>query len=161
MTKALAIRDARTGDEETILEFLRAFAEFEKLAHTFHLTKEIVARDFLGPRARVYCDLAEWEGKAAAIAIWFRTYGTFAAAPIVHLEDIYVAPEFRRRGIATALIKHLARRASDENALRLEWTVLNWNTGAIDFYSRIGARLESEWRIGRLSGDPLADMAKS
>ena len=159
--KALVIRDARPGDEDVILAFLRDFAEFEKLTHTFRLTREIIARDFMGAQRRVQCDVAEWEGRPAGLTIWFRNYSTFQAAPIFLLEDIYVALEFRRRGIGTALLKHLARRAVDENAARIDWVVLGWNATAIDFYTRIGARLADDWRVCHMSGDALAALAKA
>ena len=158
--KALVIREARPGDEEVILGFLRDFAAFEKLTHTFRLTREIVARDFMGAQRRVQCDVAEWNGKPAGLAIWLRNYGTFAAAPVFLLEDIYVAPEYRRRGIATALFKHLAKRAKAENAIRIDWVVLDWNTHAIDFYSRMGAELVQDWRVCRLGADAIAALAQ-
>jgi GNAT superfamily N-acetyltransferase len=146
----LVIRDARSGDEDSILQFLRDFAVFEKLTHTFRLTREIIARDFFGKDRRVQCDIAESEGKPAGLSIWFRQYSTFQAAPVFYLEDIYVAPAFRRRGVATALLKHLAQQARDENAVRVDWIVLGWNASAIAFYERMGARLADDWRVCRL-----------
>ena len=86
----------------------------------------------------------------SALSIWFRNYSTFQAAPVFYLEDIYVAPEYRRRGIATALLTHLAARAREENAVRLDWIVLEWNQSAIAFYERMGARLADDWRACRL-----------
>lgn len=150
---AIFIRDAREGDEETILEFLRDFAAFEKLTHTFRLTRDIIARDFMGKNRRVQCDMAEWNGAPAALMIWFRQYSTFQAAPVFYLEDIYVAPAFRRRGIAAALLKHLSQRAREENAVRLDWIVLEWNAPAIALYERMGARLADDWRVCRLGVD--------
>jgi GNAT superfamily N-acetyltransferase len=147
---AICIRDAREGDEDAILKFLRDFAAFEKLTHTFRLTREIIARDFLGPDRRVQCDLAEWNGAPAGLMIWFRQYSTFQAAPVFYLEDIYVAPDYRRRGVATALLQHLSARAREENAVRLDWIVLEWNAPAIAFYERMGARLAEDWRVCRL-----------
>ncbi len=146
----LVIRDARSGDEDSILQFLRDFAVFEKLTHTFRLTREIIARDFMGKDRRVQCDIAEWEGKPAGLSIWFRQYSTFQAAPVFYLEDIYVAPSHRSRGIATELLKHLAQQAHDENAVRVDWIVLGWNASAIAFYERMGARLADDWRVCRL-----------
>ena len=111
MTSLLHIREARTGDEDAIFAMLWEFAEFEKLTHTFRLTREIIARDFMGARRRVECDVAKWEGKPAGLMIWYRIYSTFQAAPIFYLEDIFVEPKFHRRGIGTAFLRHLAGRA--------------------------------------------------
>jgi diamine N-acetyltransferase len=161
VTGALVIREAEPGDEDAILAFLKAFAEFEKLTHTFRLTHEIIRRDFLGANRRVQCDVAQWDGKAAGLMIWYRIYSTFQAAPIFYLEDIFVEPSLRRRGIGTAFLKHLAQAAVAEGAIRVDWIVLDWNARAIAFYERIGARLADDWRICRLTGDALAALAKS
>jgi GNAT superfamily N-acetyltransferase len=156
----LVIRDARPGDEETILALLQAMAEFEKLTHIFRLTREIVARDFIGEHARVHCEIAQWDGAPAGLMIWFRTYGTFQAAPVLYLEDIFVAPAFRRRGIAHALLQRLARRAKEEGAIRIDWYVLGWNSDAIAFYESVNAPVADEWRICRLDADAITALAK-
>ena len=141
------IRDARPGDESAIHALLWEFAEFEKLTHRFHLTPEIVSRDLMGDRRRVQCDLAEWDGALVAVMIWYRAYGTFSASPVLFLEDLYVRPEFRRRGIAKALLRQLVRYAGEDGATRIGWFVLDWNAPAMAFYDRIGARPVPEWRI--------------
>ena len=155
MSSAIAIREARPGDEENIVACLRKFAEFERLTHIFHLTPAIVSRDFMGERRRVQCDVAEWDGAFAALMIWFRTYATFSAVPVIFLEDIFVKPEFRRRGIATDLLRHLARRARAEGAAHIDWVVLDWNSDAIEFYARLGAPATKDWRVCRLTGEAL------
>jgi ribosomal protein S18 acetylase RimI-like enzyme len=91
---------------------------------------------------------------------WYRTYGTFEATPYLYLDDIYVRAEFRRRGIAKTFLRHLARRARDEGAARIDWIVLDWNAPAIAFYRGIGAKLADEWRICRLSGEALERIAQ-
>jgi len=160
VSKPLAIRHARPGDEEAIVTCLRDFAAFERLDHVFRLTPAIVARDFIGERRKVQCDVAEWEGTLAGIMIWFRTYATFQAAPILFLEDIFVRPEFRRRGIGRAFFRHLAQAAKTEGAVRIGWIVLDWNAHAIAFYESIGAPIAKDWRICSLHGDALERLAQ-
>ena len=159
MSDALVIRDARSGDEAAIHALLWEFAEFEKLTHKFHLTREIISRDFIGERPRVQCDVAEWDGALVAVMIWYRMYGTFSASPALFLEDLYVRPAFRRRGIAKALLRRLVRFAREEGANRIGWLVLDWNTQAMDFYDRIGARPVPEWRIYSWDADAFHRLA--
>ena len=160
MSTALAIRDARPGDEDAIVSCLREFAEFEKLTHIFRLTPEIVSRDFMGERRRVQCDVARWDGAFAGLMIWFRTYATFSAVPVIFLEDIFVKPAFRRLGIGTAFLAHLARRARAEGAAHIDWVVLDWNSDAIEFYARLGAPATTDWRVCRLTGEALDRLAQ-
>ena len=159
MSDALVIRDARRGDEVAIHALLWEFAEFENLTHRFQITREVIARDFIGEKRRVQCDVAEWDGAIVGVMIWFRTYGTFSACPALFLEDLYVRPEFRRRGIAKALLRQLVHYARGENANRIGWFVLDWNTHAMDFYDRIGARLVPDWRIYSLGADAFDRLA--
>jgi len=154
------IRDARPGDEEPIVACLRDFAAFEKLGHMFRLTPGIVARDFMGGHRRVQCDVAEWEGTFAGLIVWFRNYATFQAVPIIFLEDIFVRPEFRRRGIGRAFFRHLAHVARTEGAAGIDWIVLDWNAHAIAFYESIGAPIAKDWRICRLRGAALEQLAQ-
>ena len=147
MSEALVIRDARPGDEGEIHTLLWEFAEFENLTDKFRLTPEVISRDFMGKNRRVHCDVAGWEGALVGVMIWYRMYGTFSASPALFLEDLYVRPEFRRRGIAKALLRQLVRYAREENANRIGWFVLDWNAEAMDFYDRIGAQPISDWRI--------------
>jgi GNAT superfamily N-acetyltransferase len=156
----LAIRDARAGDEGAIVDCLRDFAQFEKLTHTFRLTPAIVARDFMGAHRKVQCDLAEWEGALAGLMVWFRTYATFPAMPLLFLEDIFVRPEFRRRGIGRACFRHLAQIARAEGAARIDWVVLDWNAHAIAFYESIGAPIVKDWRVCNVQGETLERLAQ-
>jgi len=156
---ALVIRDARSGDEAAIHALLVEFAEFEKLTDKFHLTQEAIYRDLMGERRRVQCDVAEWDGALVAVMIWYRMYGTFSASPALFLEDLYVRPAFRRRGIAKALLQQLVRYADEEGANRIGWFVLDWNTQAMDFYERIGARLVPEWRVYSWDADAFQRLA--
>ena len=153
------IRDARRGDEAAIHALLWEFAEFEKLTHRFRLTPELIARDFWGENRRVQCDVAEWDGAPVAVMIWYRAYGTFSASPVLFLEDLYVRPEFRRRGIATALLRQLVRYAGEDGATRIGWFVLDWNAPAMEFYDRVGARPVPEWRIYSWDADAFDQLA--
>lgn len=159
MSDALVIRDARPGDEGAIHALLWEFAEFEKLTHRFHLTPEVISRDFMGDRRRVQCEVAELDGALVGVMIWYRIYGTFSARSALFLEDLYVRPKFRRRGIAKALLRQLVRYAREESANRIGWFVLDWNTPAMDFYDRIGARPVPEWRIYSWNADAFDRLA--
>ena len=159
MSGTLVIRDARRGDEGAILALLREFAEFEKLTHKFRLTSDKIAHDMMGERRRVQCDVAEWDGALVGVMIWYRIYGTFEARPALFLEDLFVRPAFRRRGIGRAFLQQLVRYAVADGANRIDWSVLDWNSPAMDFYDRIGARAVPEWRIYRLGADAFNKLA--
>jgi GNAT superfamily N-acetyltransferase len=156
----LVIRDARHGDEDAILALLLEFAAFEKLTHKFRLSCEIISRDFMGERRRVQCDVAQWDGVVVGVKIWYRIYGTFEARPALFLEDLFVRPPFRRRGIGKGLVRQLVRYALEEGANRIDWSVLDWNTPAMEFYDEIGAQAVSDWRVYRLGPDALERLAK-
>jgi GNAT superfamily N-acetyltransferase len=106
----------------------------------------------------VFCELAEWDGEPAGFALWFYTFSTFKGRHGIYLEDIYVRPAHRGRGIGRALLARLARRCAAEDLGRLEWAVLNWNAPSIAFYERLGARPMSDWTIYRLAGDALGTL---
>ncbi len=160
MSGGFIIRAAKPGDEDAILEMLWAFAQFEKLTHIFNLARDIIARDFMGPNARVNCEVAEVDGKLGGLMIWYRGYGTFSATPHLYLEDVYVVPEYRLRGIGRAFLKRLAQKAVEEGTPRIDWVVLDWNTPAIEFYRRIGAKVADEWRMCRITGTALSELAE-
>jgi len=160
VTAPFTIRSARAGDETAIVDCLREFAEFERLSHTFKLTPDIVARDFMGEHRKVQCDVAQCDGVIAGLMVWFRTYATFPARPLLFLEDIFVRPEFRKRGIGRAFFRHLAQTARAENAVRIDWVVLDWNAQAIAFYESIGAPIVKEWRVCNVQGDALEKLAQ-
>ena len=160
MSDSLVIRDARLGDEDAIRALLWEFAQFERLTEKFRLTRERIARDFIGRERRVQCDVAEWDGAIAGVLIWYRSYATFAASPGIYLEDLFVRPEFRRRGIGRAFLERLARHAAEEGADQIDWCVLDWNRVAITFYENLGARQVSDWQIYRLGAEALERLAK-
>jgi GNAT superfamily N-acetyltransferase len=111
------------------------------------------------PRPRVFCDLAEWDGAAAGFALWFYNFSTFRGRCGIYLEDLYVRPGQRGRGIGKALLTHLAGRCQAEGLARLEWAVLDWNAPSIGFYESLGALPQSEWTVYRLTGGALQALA--
>lgn len=156
---AAVIRAAGAGDEDTVVALLHELATYERLAHRFKLTKEVVARDMLGAAAAVRCDLAFLEDMPAGVMTWYFTYSSFAGARGIYLEDFYVRPGLRRRGIGRALLASLAGTAREAGAVRIEWSVLVWNRPAIDFYESVAAQRVDDWHIYRLTGDALAALA--
>ena len=161
MTSAPDIRAVKTGDEEVILVLLHELAVYEKLTDRFRITRDVIVRDYLCERPFIECDLAFADANPAGIATWYWTYGSFAAARGIYLEDLFVRPELRGRGIGKALLAGLARRALKGGAGRVEWSVLDWNKPSIDFYESLRARKNDGWLIYRLEGEALEDLADS
>ena len=155
----LNIRPALRGDCTLILHFIQALAEYEKLSHRVVATEARLAATLFGERPGAEVVIAEWSGKPAGFALYFPNYSTFLARPGICLEDLYVHPEFRGHGIGKALLGHLAQVAVDRDCGRLDWSVLDWNEPAIEFYRSIGALALDEWTVFRLEGNALANMA--
>jgi GNAT superfamily N-acetyltransferase len=141
-----------------MLAFIRELAEYEREPQAALATAEDLLRDGFGPRPVFHCLMAEWEGKPAAMALYFSFYSTWRGNAGVHLEDLFVRPEFRRKGIAKALFARLAAIAL-ESGDRFQWHVLDWNQLAIDFYGSMGSHMLSEWRIMRIDGEALKSLA--
>ncbi|MDJ1158580.1 GNAT family N-acetyltransferase [Chelatococcus sp. SYSU_G07232] len=156
---SLTIRPAVPADVGLVLSFIRDLAAYEKLLHEVEATEETVAASLFGDNPRVFCDIAEWEGRPAGFALWFYNYSTFLGRHGLYLEDLFVRPEFRSHGIGKGLLVHLARRCVAEGLGRLEWWVLDWNEPAIGFYRRQGAVLMDEWTVCRVTGEALARLA--
>ncbi|MBV9990597.1 MAG: GNAT family N-acetyltransferase [Alphaproteobacteria bacterium] len=155
------IRPAKPGDEDTIVALLRALAQYEKLTHRFHITPEIVRRDYLSERPLVFCDLLFQGDVAAGIANWYWTYGSFAAARKIYLADLFVDPEFRGRHYGRALIANLARRVLAHDGIGIDWEVLDWNQPSIDFYDGLGATSIKNWIAYNLGGEALKKAAET
>jgi len=161
-----AIRPATAADVSLILAFIRGLADYEKLAHEVVATEDTL-RATLFPsssdpatRPAAACLLAfTATGAPAGFALYFFNYSTFLAKPGLYLEDLYVHPEFRGQGIGKALLLHLAKLANQLGCGRMEWSVLDWNQPAIDFYESIGAERKTDWTICRLTGPALARYA--
>jgi GNAT superfamily N-acetyltransferase len=155
------IRPATRADIPQILAFIRALAEYEKLAHEVEATEEKL-RATLFPESGTsvaHCVLAFDGGAPAGFALFFYNYSTWLARPGLYLEDLFVKPELRGKGIGKALLLHLAKLANAQGCGRMEWSVLDWNQPAIDFYEALGARRMKEWQICRLTGAALQQYA--
>ncbi len=138
---SLATRAAAPADVLLILAFVRELADYERLAHEVDATEEGLRAALFGPNPRVFCDIAEWEGRPAGFALWFYNFSTFRGRHGIYLEDLFVRPAFRARGYGRELLE--AVRARSEG--RVEWAVLDWNEPAIGFYDSLGARPVDGW----------------
>jgi GNAT superfamily N-acetyltransferase len=153
------IRAATPADRDLVFAFIRDLAEYEKLLDDVVATPDDVARALFAPHPRVFCDLAMWEGAPAGFALWFYNFSTFRGRHGIYLEDLFVKPQFRGKGIGKALLAHLAKRAVAEGCARVEWWVLDWNEPSIKFYESLGAIAMEEWTVFRLTGEPLKTLA--
>jgi GNAT superfamily N-acetyltransferase len=156
----LDIRPAERADAALIFDFVRKLAEYERLLHAVVATEADVVRDLFGPNPRVFCDLAFWDGAPAGFALWFHNYSTFRGRHGLYLEDLFVEPAYRGRGIGKALLRHLAQRCQAEGFARLEWQVLDWNAPSIAFYKSLGAVAVDDWTVFRLSDEALKKLAE-
>lgn len=157
---ALTIRRASKEDTALVLEFIIKLAEFEKLFDEVEASEAQIEAALFCDDPKVFCDIAEVNGRPAGFALWFYTFSTFQGKHGIWLEDLYVEPGVRGNGIGKALLTHLAKRCVDEGLGRLSWWVLNWNEHAIDFYKAHGAVLHDEWTTCRVSGPELEALAK-
>ena len=155
----LTIRPATAADVPLILEFIRELAEYERDPQAAVATAADLLRDGFGPEPKFRVDLAEWSGKPAGFAFYFWNYSTWQGRPGLYLEDLFVRPRFRGKGIGKALLVHLARVALKNNCGRLVWQVLDWNTPAIEFYQSLGAETMKEWLTMRVTGEALVRLA--
>jgi diamine N-acetyltransferase len=156
----LSIRPATVADSALIAAMIREFAEFEHLENEFSTTEEDIARDGFGPRPKFRAVVAEWNGEPAGYAIFFEFYSSFQGRAGLFLDDLFVRPAFRKHGIGSALIKHVAGIAWKEKYFCMRWEVLDWNKQAIDFYNNLGASFLEEWKPAILIGDALEEAAK-
>ncbi|MGA7158829.1 MAG: GNAT family N-acetyltransferase [Acidobacteriaceae bacterium] len=156
----LNIRPATPADIPTILAFIRELAEYEREPNAVLATEADLLRDGWGATPRFTALIADYNHAPAGFALYFTTYSTWRGHHGIRLEDLYVTPSLRSHGIGKALLARLARIAVDQGCPRLEWDVLHWNEPAIAVYHRIGAHILTEWRIMRLSDEPLANLAK-
>ena len=151
----MIIRNATESDVPLILGFIKALAEYERLAGKVVATEDMIRRTLFGNPRYAEVIIAESDGEPAGFALFFHNYSTFLAAPGIYLEDLFVKPEARGKGIGKALLARLAEIAKSRNCGRLEWAVLNWNQPSIDFYESLGAKAMDEWKVYRLTGEAL------
>jgi GNAT superfamily N-acetyltransferase len=156
---SIAITPATEADVPVIRAFIRGLAEYEKLANQFVATEDDLRRTLFGGRPYAEVLIARMDGEPAGYALYFHSYSTFLAQPGMYLEDLFVLPELRSRGVGKALLREVAKIARQRDCGRLEWSVLDWNESAIGFYRRVGADVMSDWRICRLSGEGIDKLA--
>lgn len=155
----ISIDAAAPEDAALILDFIRELAEYERLAHAVSATEEDLRRTLFGRDAYAHALIARIDGEPAGFAVYFFNYSTFLGRPGLYLEDLYVRPAARRRGVGRGLLEHLAGIAMDRGCGRMEWAVLDWNERAIAFYLSLGASPNGEWTTYRLSSDALRRLA--
>ena len=156
---ALSIEFARREDVPLILELIRELAEYEHEAESARATAGQLEAGLFGERPAVEAVIARVDGEAAGWALWFQNFSTWTGKPGLWLEDLFVRPEYRRRGVGRALLVFLARLCVERDYRRFEWSVLDWNEPALEFYRALGAEAESEWTTHRLAGESLRRLA--
>jgi diamine N-acetyltransferase len=156
----IRIRPAQRADSALVYALVRELADYEKLTHEVDATEAQIADALFAAPPRLYCDIAEWAGEAVGFAVWFPIFSTFRGRHGMYLEDIFVRPEFRGRGIGKALMARLAQHCLANGYARFEWAVLDWNAPSIGFYQSIGAQVLDQWKICRLSGEALSAFAQ-
>src|SRR5271163_772525 len=153
--QAMLLRPAEPTDVSVILQFIHELATYEREPQAVVATEADLLRDGFGERPYFHCLIAEEDGEPAGFAFYFFNYSTWRGRPGIHLEDLFVRPRFRGRGVGKALLIKVAGVAVANQCARLQWDVLDWNQTAIDFYHSLGAKFMSEWRIMRVSGEAL------
>ena len=160
----MVIRPGERADVPVIAELIRGLAHFEKLEHEVTVTEDRLAANLFGPHHYAETLIAQDDdlagGAPVGFALFFHNFSTFLAQPGIYLEDLFVIPEQRGRGVGRALLKELARLAVERECGRLEWSVLDWNREAIAFYERLGAQPNSEWTVYRLTGEALSSLGR-
>jgi GNAT superfamily N-acetyltransferase len=155
----LSIRKATAADAPLILEFIRRLAEYEREPDAVVATEEDIIRDGFGSEPKYRCLIAEWDGAPAGFAFFFYNYSTWLGKPGLYLEDLFVLPEMRGKGIGKALLIKLAQIAVAENCYGMRWQVLEWNEPALKFYETLGAHIMDEWETMRLMEPALSRLA--
>lgn len=159
MKEELEIKKAQKNDSATILSFINQLAEYEKMSEEVSASVEKIEETLFGQDPKAECVIGYFENKPVGFALFFHNYSTFLGKPGIYLEDLFVIPEMRGKGFGKALLKHLAELAVERNCGRLEWSVLDWNTPAIEFYKSLGAVPMDEWTVFRLTGTSLKNLA--
>lgn len=156
----MRIVPATPAETPVILEMIRGLAEYEKLSHIVTATEEQIRQTLFGSRPAAEVLLAEWNAEWVGFALFFPNYSTFLAQPGLYLEDLYVKPHARGKGLGLALLKELAKLAVARGCGRVEWAVLDWNEPSIGFYKKLGATPMDEWTTYRLGGEALQKLTR-
>ena len=160
MSPDIEIRPAVESDVPLIHALIRELAEYERLSHEVSASEEGLSQTLFGPRPAADVLIASLDKAPAGFALFFQNYSTFLARPGLYLEDLFVRPAYRGKGIGRKLLARLAAVARQRNCGHVEWVVLDWNESAIGFYKSLGARPMSGWQVFRLAGDALQMLAK-
>jgi GNAT superfamily N-acetyltransferase len=158
---SLSIRRAVPQDSALIFSLICELAEYEKLTHEVEATEAGIAAALFSEHPRIYCEVAEWNGEPVGFAVWFFNFSTFSGRAGIFLEDLFVRPAFRGKGIGKGLLAHLAKLCVGNGWSRMQWSVLDWNTPSIDFYKSLGAEMMDEWKLVRINGAALSELAKA
>jgi GNAT superfamily N-acetyltransferase len=154
------IRPAAIEDTALILQFIKELADYEKLRHEVVADETTLKASLFGETPHAKVVIGEYNGKAVSFALYFHNFSTFLGRPGIYLEDLYVQPQFRGKGLGKILLGYLASLAKELNCGRLEWWVLDWNKPAIDFYQSLGAQPMDEWTVNRVTGDALDNLVE-
>jgi GNAT superfamily N-acetyltransferase len=157
----IALRPALPADASLIVEYIRELAAFEREPEAAIATEADILRYAFSEHPLITVVMAEWGGEPAGFALWFLNFSTWQGKPGIYLEDLFVRPPFRGHGIGKALLRHLAALAANEGWTRFVWQVLDWNTGAIDFYEAHGARVMRSWLTCRVEGAAITRLAET
>src|SRR3982074_753414 len=158
---SLTIRRARPDEAGLVLSLVRELAEYEKLLPEVEATEADIGEALFGSHPRLFREIAAGEGEPAGFAAWFNNFSTFSGRSGIYLEDLFVRPAHRGKGIGKALLAHLARECVAHGWAWVQWSVLDWNTPSIAFYKSLGAVLMDEWTLCRVDGPALAALAKA
>jgi GNAT superfamily N-acetyltransferase len=156
---AISIRAAQADDADLVLQFIHELAEYEKLAHEVRATREDIHAALFGPRPYAEAIIGCLDGQPCGFALFFHNFSTFLGKPGLYLEDLYVRPAARGRGLGTRMLAWLARLALERGCGRFEWAVLDWNEPALRVYRSLGARAADDWTIHRVTGEALVRLA--
>ncbi|MBF0313428.1 MAG: GNAT family N-acetyltransferase [Oligoflexia bacterium] len=159
MSKNFIIKNATRDDIPTIFSFIKELAQYEKLEHEVVATPELLQETLFGDKAYAEVVIGYLDNSPVSFALYFHNYSTFLGRPGIYLEDLFVRPEFRGKGIGRRMLSYLGHLAKSRNCGRLEWWVLNWNKSAIDFYKTMGAKPMDEWTVFRVTEQSLDHLA--
>lgn len=159
MTNTFEIKKASINDVPLILSFIKELAEYEKLAHEVVATEDILKETLFGDKTNAEVIIGYLDSVPVSFALYFYNFSTFLGRPGIYLEDLFVKPTARGKGIGKKMLAYLARLAKEKNCGRLEWWVLDWNEDAIRFYKSIGAKPMNEWTVFRVTGKELEDLS--